>query len=128
MINKSRLVFRVRVVVPSCRLFYLWMWSVSACIIIRSTTTCTTNTTPDSKVIILGISNIIVVYIIINSRRFAFIRLVKITMKITVTQQRLCFDRKRMTFRLIIAQFRALLPRINNMPLCRRAVDIIRLG
>ena len=49
------------------RVIFLWMWSFTACIIIRSSTNRTTNTTPDSKVIILGISNIVVVFIIINS-------------------------------------------------------------
>ena len=110
-------------------MIHLWMWSFTACIIPCVSNTRTTNTTPDSKVIILGISNIFAFYIIINSRVLivlflAFIRLVKITMKITVTQQRLCFDRKSMTFRLIIAQYCTLLPCINNLPLCRRAAFI----
>ena len=86
--------------------------SFTACIIIRSSTNLTTNTTPDSKNIIIGSSNISAFYIIINSPGLivlflAFIRLVKITIKITVTQSRLCFDRKRMTVLLIIAEFRA---------------------
>ena len=64
----TKLSWIIHIVANVCTPREWWDGSFSTCIITRSSTTCTTNTTPDSKCIIVIISNICAFYILSNSR------------------------------------------------------------